>query len=265
MAESIYTWLKEIASSIGGVAYVVCLSILTLAFICSTALAFTNQKFTVSVRKKTVFIPIILCLLLLTISALGGINISMFYLAVTLSVVYGVALYFLPVKEKKISEEEKELIKFIDDKISESCSLNSEKILEKPVQTKSTADENFNGEFLPKIVRDNLNPPLVREKYCSPTMEINESKKKPVQEKVTKKTEKTHCEKKTDNDLDFTHVRNVISRLNYFGLSQADRRQVHDLEAWLLEAERGYDGKEVKEKINDGLSSLLRIMSKYGA
>lgn len=68
-----------------------------------------------------------------------------------------------------------------------------------------------------------------------------------------------------NDEIDYTHVKNVIARLDYFGLKESDRRQIHDLEASLSEAERGVCNEELKGRINDGLSSLLKIMSKYGA
>ena len=66
-------------------------------------------------------------------------------------------------------------------------------------------------------------------------------------------------------DLDFAHIRSVVSRLDYFSLSAADKRTVNDLNFSLAEAERGNISDAVKEKINDGLGALLKIMSKYGA
>ena len=65
--------------------------------------------------------------------------------------------------------------------------------------------------------------------------------------------------------IDYTHVKNVIERLNYFPLSVSDRRQVRDLEGFLVEAESGQEEPSLKSKITDGLSALLKIMSKYGA
>ncbi len=63
---------------------------------------------------------------------------------------------------------------------------------------------------------------------------------------------------------DFSHVRNVIERLSYFPLSAPDRRQINELEALLVSAERDGDGS-AKDKLNEKLSSLLKIMAKYGA
>ncbi len=64
--------------------------------------------------------------------------------------------------------------------------------------------------------------------------------------------------------LNFSHVKNIIERLNYFSLNQADKKQVHDLEVYIAEAEnQGFDN-QLKTKINDSLGGLLKIMSKYG-
>jgi len=65
-------------------------------------------------------------------------------------------------------------------------------------------------------------------------------------------------------DVNFSHVKNVIERLNYYTLSPFDRKQVNDLSCLLIEAEKTGITKELKEKINDGLGALLKIMSKYG-
>jgi hypothetical protein len=81
--------------------------------------------------------------------------------------------------------------------------------------------------------------------------------------------ENCSCEKgqtKADNtcDLDFEHVKNVIDRLEYYPLSQADRRQVSELEGYIRSAEREGVNEYFKSKINDGLGVLLKLMSKYG-
>ncbi len=69
---------------------------------------------------------------------------------------------------------------------------------------------------------------------------------------------------KRQRELDFTHVKSVISKLSYYGLSPSDKRQVQDLETALYQAEQGEDVPGLKSRINDGLGALLKIMSKYG-
>ena len=68
-----------------------------------------------------------------------------------------------------------------------------------------------------------------------------------------------------NKDVDFSHVKNVIDRLSYFNLTSNDRRQIKELELSLIDAETNGYTIDVKEKINAGLGSLLKIMSKYGA
>ena len=63
---------------------------------------------------------------------------------------------------------------------------------------------------------------------------------------------------------DFTHVKSVVERLTYFPLTASDKKQVQELERTIVRAENGEDTPELKNKINDGLGALLKIMSKYG-
>lgn len=65
-------------------------------------------------------------------------------------------------------------------------------------------------------------------------------------------------------DLDFSHVKNVLQRLSPAMLSYADRRQIHELELALYEAENGGCSGEIKSKINEGLGNLLKIMARHG-
>ncbi len=64
-------------------------------------------------------------------------------------------------------------------------------------------------------------------------------------------------------EIDFSHVRNVMERLDYFGLSPTDRNTVNQLKNTLAEAESFGIDDALKGKINDGLGQLLKIMSKY--
>lgn len=63
---------------------------------------------------------------------------------------------------------------------------------------------------------------------------------------------------------DFSHVKNVLQRLELATLSYADRRQIHELELALYEAENGGYSEETRVKINEGLGNLLKIMARHG-
>ena len=78
------------------------------------------------------------------------------------------------------------------------------------------------------------------------------------------KTEEKKNKEKEEADINFSHVKSVINRMDYFALTANDKKQVRDLETAINRAERGEYTKEVKESINDGLGALLKIMAKYG-
>ena len=93
---------------------------------------------------------------------------------------------------------------------------------------------------------------------------IAEQDQKPILNEIknVKPIEKENSE--TIDGLNLSHVKNILKRLDYFDLSQGDRRQVRDLETAVFQAERHFDDLEIKEKLNDGLGALLKIMAKYG-
>ena len=64
--------------------------------------------------------------------------------------------------------------------------------------------------------------------------------------------------------VDFSHVKSVINRLERYNLSQNDQRQVRALENAINNAESGRTDFNTKESVNEGLGALLKIMSKYG-
>ncbi len=69
---------------------------------------------------------------------------------------------------------------------------------------------------------------------------------------------------KNKEEINFSHVKNIIQKLDSINLSNADIRQVKDLKTNVYLAENGGIDRELKEKINDGLGALLKIMAKYG-
>lgn len=153
-------------------------------------------------------------------------------------------LLFIPlatIKPKNCENKDaKELVEFIDkniygdgfdiEKEHEDNNTVSRENISKNIENKFIFNEKKDKDFSDEI--DNINS-------------------------VDKRTAK-------DFELDFEHVKNVISRLNYYELKDTDKRQVKELENALLRAERGEFNIDVKSRINDGLGALLKIMSKYG-
>ena len=83
-------------------------------------------------------------------------------------------------------------------------------------------------------------------------------------ERLTTRQEQPEQKSFKDFELDFMHVKSVIQRLDYYGLSQADKKMVKELEQAIIMAENGDYSPQIKSRINDGLGALLKIMSKYG-
>ncbi len=65
-------------------------------------------------------------------------------------------------------------------------------------------------------------------------------------------------------ELDFQHVKLVIQKLEYYPLCASDKKLVRELEENICQAENEGFTHALKNKINDGLGALLKIMSKYG-
>lgn len=102
-------------------------------------------------------------------------------------------------------------------------------------------------------------------KYKAQRPEHVENVPKIEQEKQVAEIIKPALDKKENSlEIDFSHVFSVIKRLEYYNLTQSDKKQVVELEKTLRTAQQSGDYKSVKQKINDGLGSLLKIMSKYG-
>lgn len=156
-----------------------------------------------------------------------------------ISFFYCIPVFFVSSKKRKLKKEQQELIKFLDSQI---------KTVPNHVN-KQNVGETFDNKTFP-----------ISKEGKSETTEVcftgeNVQTLKPPS--AAKRNE--HC------DLpDFSHVKNIISRLNDYALSPFDKKQVHELEINLAIAEKSGECKQMKEKINDGLSALLKIMSKYG-
>ncbi len=163
-----------------------------------------------------------------------GKTVQYVFAAVFFALVLSLPVLGVPVKKSGVTDRQRELVRFIDGRIKRAGESG-----EKPVS--ESGEEVRGGTSLRRAAA--------------------------VDEKVEiLKTSGTRRQGAGQTcDLDFAHIRSVVSRLDYFSLSAADKRTVNDLNFSLAEAERGNISDAVKEKINDGLGALLKIMSKYGA
>lgn len=68
---------------------------------------------------------------------------------------------------------------------------------------------------------------------------------------------------KVEQKTDFSHVLNIIKRLNAMQLSPYDKKKVIEIQSLILLAKKQPLDKEAKERINSGLGALIKIVAKY--
>lgn len=122
----------------------------------------------------------------------------------------------------------------------------------------------FSGIILSlKTKKESENLNEIIDKHIDVPIRIDKLEKAPrkVEEKISLCKE---VEKPKQTGIDYSHVKSVIERISLLSLTQTDRKTIRDLEFNVLSAEKGDDRLETKQKINDGLGALLKIMSKYG-
>lgn len=119
---------------------------------------------------------------------------------------------------------------------------------------------------------------------CFPLISIRKKRKKEVRSQIKKQTElarfiersvKQSIPEIEDEPIkpsvistykprtDFSHVIKVIKKLNMVELLTQERKAVNELESLILLSSNGEPSGETKQKINDGLGYLLKLMSKY--
>ena len=73
------------------------------------------------------------------------------------------------------------------------------------------------------------------------------------------------CEESADefDEINFSHVKNVINRLKLYPVQMAEKKQVEELNLLIKKAEESVMTPNLKAEINEKLSMLLKIMAKY--
>jgi hypothetical protein len=209
--------------------FLACCAIIFIAFIINFMLVLFAKNYDKKKRAWFYFLVLTVAYLHLSTSLLAEGNIGYNALIISFSLpLVGVSLAMKGCGEK-VKREQLELARYLDEKVKE---------------------EDFFVDF--NKANDSASKNLLSE----------EKQDLPIKPSNVKKLLEDKQEK--ESGLDFSHVKNVLSRLDYFSLSPADKRQVKELEVTLAEAERGEFNILLKEKLNDGLGMLLKIMSKYG-
>lgn len=237
MADFVYFTLTFIDSNLGiGGLFALCFLILSAVFIFALALALFVKGYTLKKRLWFFAFSFAISGLLLGLSLIFGYGIGFSVLLLSIGALFCIPIFTIRVK-RKADKSQLELARFIDDKLR-SAGYSEE--------NQSFSNEQKNDYPQPEKDFDKImQPNIVSSVQNNQTLEKEKPKKQP-------------CE------IDFSHVKNVISRLEYFPLNANDKKQVQDLQSCVYNAENGDYTPQLKSRINDGLGSLLKIMAKYG-
>ena len=137
--------------------------------------------------------------------------------------------YFISKKKKVIvlSEEQKQVVDKLEQKVKE---------------------ENLNAKEEKKSVLYNFKNALEEEKE----IEITKTNIKPILSKVEE-----------EKVSEYKGVKDAIEKTLIKKITEEERRKLIALEISILQMEKGEENLMVKNEVNEGLSALLKIMSKY--
>lgn len=203
--------------------FYICLSAIFILTIICLFITVFKLRYSVKNRLWLIFSCLGIMAIELWAELIKDTNTLYFLIMIGVVAILSSIIMFIPERGKIASAEQKSLAKFLD-----SCANN----------TISKKGETY-------ICEDNLNKSNV---LYSPIVTI----------KAEEKIENNNAE-----EIDFSHVKNILSRLEYYPLKEQDKKTTRELENAINFAEENGLNVQLKENINDGLGALLKIMSKY--
>ncbi len=219
------------------------LTTITLAIICNcvvvyltilcSIIALYKRQYTVLKRLWIIFDFVAICIVQFWLEL--QIDKQITYLPLTIvSCFFSLSIcLFLPVKEYKISQEKRSLAQFLD-----RCAHNQ------------NYQQNYKENPLNIIEKERtISPSKV---FSSPIISANQN------DKLNQKSLDQN-----NQEIDFSHIKGILTKLEYYPLKEQDKKSAKDLEKAILEAEENGMDKALKQTINDGLGALLKIMAKY--
>ncbi len=244
MADSIKVFWRKILTTASGQTCIVALSILVVAFILCFIFILACADYGIKRRSWFFLSSVGLGLLQTGVGMIFGAT-GYGFIVLGLGCVLSAVIVSLPVKKCSASEGQKAFVKFLKDKIGRENNGAGQ-------NATGCGDQTIDGRRSVEPVKSTALS-ISQPSKQSEVNEINRSGK----DKSVSRDEKNY-------DMNFAHVKNIIARLEYFNLTPTDLRQVKELEINLLAVERGERDEGLRQKINSGLSALLKIMSKYG-
>ncbi len=235
MTERFFNFVGFINEKIGAFGlFLICASVITLLFLVVFILSLSVREYAFYKRRWFVLSSTAVCVAQYAVT----INVSdriFVLLSIAVMLLFCSVIFSVRVRQK-VDKSHKELINYIDEQIKRANSAKTVAPVSAETPFYCTEDRFLNNfEGLDSKAKAHLT-------------EINTEVRK----------------KESIPDLDFSHVKSVISKLNYYNLSPNDRKQVKELENAIIMAENNQTYPDLKMRINDGLGMLLKIMSKYG-
>ncbi len=213
---------------------IICISSVGFLTILCSILALAKAKYTLLRRLWVALDFVGICLIEYWLEML--IDKSVSYLILTVgSCFLGLSIcLFLPAREGEISMEKRLLAQFLD-----RCA-NSQNITKIDKKTMANSLEN-QSEITPSKV------------FSSPIINARENGK--VNHDYNNGTK--------NEEIDFSHIKGILNRLEYYPLKEQDKKSASELEKAILYAEENGLDNRLKQTINEGLGALLKIMAKY--
>ena len=241
MAERFLCFFNALKTSVGSVGvFILCIVLGTIAFLVVLFLSIFKNKYTLKKRAWFFMVCSSTVFLQLALNFFGFNSLGYAFLSVAVYLLYCIPVIALKIKEPKIKSDARDFVKFIDHRIKKDC-------LEKKYNNEHA---NLQEDFSPKNDSQSFfDDENVKEQNLIESSSAVKLKK---------------AKKERNKEIDFSHVKNVIARLDFYALSTNDKKTVSDLERAIAYAEREGTDEQMRAKINDGLGALLKIMSKHG-
>ncbi len=213
---------------------IICNSLVVFLTVLCSILALSKRKYTISRRLWVVLDFVGICLIEFWLEMQIDKHIT--YLILTVgSCFLGLSIcLFLPVKDREISQEKRLLAQFLD-----RCAHIP------------SAEQNYKNKTPNLTYNQTLNKPS--NIFSSPIISVNQNQTE---------NQKTNSNKENE-EIDFSHIKGILSRLEYYPLKEQDKKSALELEKAILEAEENGLDSALKQTINEGLGALLKIMAKY--
>ena len=233
--ENIFNFISTLFMKIDlGWVFLVGLFIIISLSVVNVLLTLRAKNYTLKIKRglmligvSTIFMQAFFYANLSQNQALTFFNIAVFFLGLSVPC-------FIKKRVKReiiVTNEQKTFIKETQKKIQEDGLFDKEEI------SKTTPEKSLLFSF-----EDVLQP--------------EEKSVKKVKVEQTKKVEK-------ERGFDYSNVKTAIEKTLKKDLLPEEKRKIVGLEIAILQSERGEDNMAIKEEVNEGLSSLLKIMSRY--